>query len=187
MKKHFLAWLLFAAAASLTAPAAAQGTGGFQFGLTGGVSVPIEDASDAFDTGYNGGLVLNYELPTLPLGLRLDGDYRHFSMKTGGTNVSGSAQILDGTANLVVGLRIVLVKLYALGGVGIYDVKFSADSAGASTSNSQTEFGWNAGVGLAFVAGKLSIFVEGRYHEITLDSVPGGKFKFIPVSVGILF
>ena len=87
----------------------------------------------------------------------------------------------------MVGLRIVLVKIYALAGAGIYDVKLSVDSAGLSTSTSQTQFGWNAGVGVAFVVGKLSIFVEGRYHEITLDNVPGGKFKFIPVTAGILF
>jgi len=184
MKKHMLAWLLFAAAVPFAVPAAAQGTGGFQFGFTGGASIPIGDASDVFDTGYHGGLVLNYELPTLPLGIRVDGDYQHFSLKAGGSDVSGSAQIVDGNANLVVGLRIVLVKLYALGGVGIYNVKFSAEGVGGSASFSQTEFGWNAGVGVAFVAGKLSIFVEGRYHEVSLE---GGKFKFIPVSVGILF
>ena len=187
MKKHVLPWLLFSAAVTIAAPAAAQGTGGFQFGLTGGVSIPISDTSDAFDTGYHGGLVLNYELPTLPLGIRVDGDYQHFTAKTGGLNFSGSAQIVDGNANLVVGLRIVLVKLYALGGGGIYNVKLSVDSAGLSTSTSQTQFGWNAGVGVAFVVGKLSIFVEGRYHEITLDNVPGGKFKFVPVTAGILF
>jgi len=184
MKKHVLAWLLFAATVSIAAPAAAQGTGGFQFGLTGGASVPIGDASDAFDTGYNGGLVLNYELPALPLGIRVDGDYRHFSLKTGATGLTGSSEIFDGNANVVVGLRIVLVKLYALGGVGVYNVKFSGSGGGLSASGSQTEFGWNAGFGVAFVAGKLSIFVEGRYHEISLE---GGKFKFAPVSVGILF
>ena len=186
MKKHVLAWLLFAAAVPFAAPAAAQGTGGFQFGLTGGASVPTGDTSDAFDTGYHGGLVLNYELPALPLGIRIDGDYRHFSAKASGA-VSGSAEIFDGNANLVVGLRIVLVKLYALGGAGVYNVKLKAESAGVSTSTSDTQFGWNAGVGVAFVIGKLSIFVEGRYHEVTLDNTQGGKFKFIPVSAGILF
>lgn len=184
MKKHVLAWLLFAAAVPFAAPAAAQGTGGFQFGLTGGVSVPTGDTSNAFDNGYHGGLVLNYELPALPLGIRLDGDYRHFDAKTGISSVTGSSEIFDGNANLVVGIRIVLVKLYALGGVGVYNVKFSGSSAGISASGSQTDFGWNAGAGVAFVAGKLSIFVEGRYHEVSLE---GGKFKFIPVSAGILF
>jgi opacity protein-like surface antigen len=167
------------------APAAAQGTGGFQFGLSGGASFPTGDSSDAFDTGYNGGIVLNYELPALPLGIRVDGDYRNFSGKSVGS-ASGSAEIFDGNANLVVGIRILLVKVYALGGGGFYNMKFKAENAGISSSISQTDFGWNAGAGVAFVVGKLSIFGEGRYHEVTLDN-SAGKFKFVAATAGILF
>lgn len=187
MRKRVPAALFVVLAAALAAPAAAQGTGGFQFGLTGGASVPTGDTSNGFDSGWHGGLVLNYELPTLPLGIRLDGDYHNFSAKSVVPNVSGSAEILDGNANLVVGLRLAVLKVYALGGAGIYNVKLKAEAAGVSTSTSDTQFGWNAGAGLAFVAGKLSVFVEGRYHEVTLDNAAGGKFKFIPVTVGILF
>jgi hypothetical protein len=168
-----------------TAPAAAQGTGGFQFGLTAGASFPSGDTSTAFDTGYHGGLVLNYELPALPLGIRVDGDYRKFDGKATGTG-SGSAEIFDGTANLVVGIRIVLVKVYALGGGGFYNMKIKAEYGGVSSSISQTDFGWNAGAGVAFVVGKLSIFGEGRYHEVTLDN-SAGKFKFVAATAGILF
>jgi hypothetical protein len=182
--------LLSAAAAAvllLGGPAAAQGTGGFQFGLTGGVTVPKGDTSNAFDNGYHGGLVLNYELPALPLGLRVDGDYHRLDAKTGVSGVSGSAQVIDGNANLVLGLRILIVKVYALGGVGVYNNRFSGSAGGRSgTTLSETDFGWNAGVGAAFVVGKVSIFVEGRYHEVTLDN-SAGKFKFIPVTAGILF
>lgn len=184
MKRLIASALL--AAATFAGPAAAQGTGGFQFGLTGGVSVPTSDTSNVFDTGYNGGLVLNYELPTLPLGIRVDGDYRHFTSKTSSTGGSGSSEIVDGSANVVFGIRIVLVKLYAIGGVGVYNVRFSGETPGYSVSGSQTDFGWNAGAGVAFVIGKLSIFVEGRYHEVTLENA-AGTFKFIPVTAGILF
>jgi Outer membrane protein beta-barrel domain len=175
-----LAIILFSAA-----PASAQGTGGFQFGLSGGASFPTSDWSDAYGTGYNGGIVLNYELPALPLGIRVDGDYRNFSAQTSG-GFSRSAEIFDGNANLVVGIRIVLVKVYALGGGGLYNMKFTAESAGVSSSISQTDFGWNAGAGVAFVVGKLSIFGEGRYHEVTLDN-SAGKFKFVAATAGILF
>lgn len=177
-----LAVFLFAAA-----PASAQGTGGFQFGLSGGVSAPTGDTSSVYDNGYHGGLVLNYELPALPLGLRVDGDYRHFDAKTVGA-ISGSAEIIDGNANLVVGIRIVFVKVYALGGPGLYNVKLKAEGGGVSTSTSSTQFGWNAGAGVAFVVGKVSIFGEGRYHEVTLDAEQGsGKFKFVAATAGILF
>lgn len=183
-----LAVILFSAA-----PAAAQGTGGFQFGLTGGVSLPNGTTGDVFDDGYHGGIVLNYELPALPLGIRVDGDYRKFDAKAVGA-ASGSAEIFDGNANLVIGLRIIAVKVYALGGPGLYNVKLKAESAGISASASDTQFGWNAGVGAALVLGKVSIFAEGRYHEVTMDTpaagtpaVPDGKFKFVAVSGGILF
>lgn len=177
---------LLAFAMLSAAPAAAQGTGGFQFGLTGGVSLPNGTTGDVFDDGYHGGIVLNYELPALPLGIRVDGDYRKFDAKAVGA-ASGSAEIFDGNANVVIGLRIIAVKVYALGGPGLYNVKLKAESAGFSTSTSDTQFGWNAGVGAALVLGKVSIFAEGRYHEVTLDSVPDGKFKFVAVSGGILF
>lgn len=184
MRRLVFAVVALAAFVFLAAPAAAQGTGGFQFGLSGGVSTPTGDTSDVFDTGYHGGIVLNYELPALPLGLRLDGDYRKFDTKS--SIGSGSAEIFDGNANLVLGLRIVFLKVYALAGAGFYSVKFSGAVGGISASGSQTDFGWNGGVGAAFVVGSVSIFLEGRYHEVTLAN-SAGKFKFIPVSAGVLF
>ena len=176
----FVLCVLFAAPSAL-----AQGTGGFQWGFSGGASFPTSDWSDAYGDGYHGGIVLNYELPALPLGLRVDGDYRNFSAKTSGV-FSNSAEIFDGNANLVFGIRIVVVKVYALGGGGFYNMKFKSESAGVSSSISQTDFGWNAGAGVAFVVGKVSIFGEGRYHEVTLDN-SAGKFKFVAATAGILF
>ena len=143
--------------------------------------------SDVFDDGYHGGIVLNYELPALPLGIRLDGDYRKFDRKQLASGSSGSAEIFDGTANLVVGIRIIAVKVYAIGGPGFYNVKLKAESGGFSTSTSDTQFGWNAGAGVALVLGRISIFAEARYHEVTLDTLPDGKFKLVAVSGGILF
>lgn len=184
MRRLFLAAVLvLAAAAVLATPVAAQGTGGFQFGLKGGLSLPNGTAKDAFDDGYHGGLILSYELPALPLGLRVDGDYHRFDAKEFG-GVSGRAEIFDGNANLVLGFKIIAVKPYVLAGYGIYDLKITAEAGGISNSTSETKGGWNAGAGVALTFGKVSVFVEGRYHEISLD---GGTFKFIPVSVGILF
>lgn len=184
MKRLVLTGAVVLSVLAFAAPAArAQGTGGFQFGLTGGESVPTGATSTDFVNGYHGGLVLNYELPALPLGLRVDGDYRKFDAVSD-RGSSGSAEIIDGNANLVVGIRIVFVKVYALGGAGLYNVKFEGTTGGLSASGSQ--FGWNAGAGVAFVVGKVSIFGEGRYHEVTLDNSQG-KFKFVAASAGILF
>ena len=162
-------------------PAAAQGTGGFQVGLKGGVSIPNGSTSVVYDNGYHGGIVLHYKIPALPLALRLDGDYDHFLAKNG---VSGNAEIFDGTLDVVLGFKILAVKPYVLGGVGIYGVKQELETVGVSTSTNQTKSGWNAGAGLALTFGKISVFAEARYHEISLDAQ---KFKYTPVSLGILF
>ena len=186
MKRLVLSGLGALALLLSAAPAAAQGTGGFQFGLTGGVSVPTSTTADAFDNGYHGGIVLNYELPALPLGIRLDGDYRKLD-RSSSLSGSGSAEIFDGNANLVIGIRIIAVKVYAIGGPGFYNVKLKSEASGISTSTSDSKFGWNAGAGAALVRGKVSIFAEGRYHEVSLDDAQGGTFKFVAVSGGILF
>ena len=144
-----VAALVLAASAFRPAPALAQGSGGTQWGVRGGVSFPNGDSSVVLDDGWHGGVTLNYEIPALPLAIRADGDYHHFSAKTG----SGSTELYGGNV------------------------------AAASDSG----FGWNAGAGVALVIGRVSLFVEGRYHEISLNSAGGGKFKFTPVSVGILF
>jgi hypothetical protein len=168
-----LAVLLFSAAS-----ASAQGTGGFQFGLRGGISVPTGDWSTGLNNGWHGGLTLNYELPALPLGLRVDGDYNRFAY----LSESRTVDVYDGNANLVVGIRIIAVKVYALAGGGYYSTSFNG--FGSTTASA---FGWNAGAGVALVVGKVSIFAEARYHEVSLDTVAGGKLKYIPVSAGILF
>lgn len=171
--------------AVFAAPAAlAQGTGGFQWGFSGGASFPTSDTKDVYGDGWHGGIVLNYELPVAPLGFRIDGDYRTFDSQEFGT-VSRSAEVIDGNANLVFGIRILVVKVYALGGGGIYNVKLKTESAAGSVSASDTEFGWNAGAGVAFVIGKVSIFGEGRYHEVSLGD--NAKFKFVAATAGILF
>ena len=174
-----VAALVLAASAFRPAPALAQGSGGTQWGVRGGVSFPNGDSSVVLDDGWHGGVTLNYEIPALPLAIRADGDYHHFSAKTG----SGSTELYGGNVNLTLGLKIIAVKAYVLGGGDYYGARYSGSVAAASDSG----FGWNAGAGVALVIGRVSLFVVGRYHEISLNSAGGGKFKFTPVSVGILF
>ena len=178
MRRLVLAAALVAAATA-AAPAFAQGSSGMQWGIRGGVSFPNGDSSVVLDDGWHGGVTLNYEIPALPLAIRADGDYHHFSAKSG----SGSTELYGGNVNLTLGIKIIAVKLYALGGLDYYGARYSGSVAAASDSG----FGWNGGVGVALLVGRVSVFVEGRYHEISLDNAVGGKFKFTPVSVGILF
>ena len=184
MKKHVLVTLLLVAA-SMAAPAAAQGTGGFQFGFTGGVSLPNGTTSDTLDDGYHGGIVLNYELPALPLGIRVDGDYRHFSAKATIPGVTGSAEVFDGNANLVVRIRIIAVKVYALGGGGLYNVKLKAENAGGWVCRVPTPS--SAGTrGRRRARSRQGLHLR-RGPSTTRSRWTPGKFKFVAVSGGILF
>src|SRR5262245_34022221 len=70
-----LGTLAFAALAFAAAPAKAQFV---HFGLTGGVTFPSGDFSQQQDRGYNGGALLAFDAPMLPIGLRADASFHHF-------------------------------------------------------------------------------------------------------------
>jgi opacity protein-like surface antigen len=172
---------LFALAASR---AGAQGTSGLHFGFEGGVSYPQGDTKDFFDNGWNGGALLVWNPPVIPVGLRVDGAY-HTLDAANGAGSTGDAKILAGTADVVVGFRALLLKPYVFGGIGYYRLDFS-DSTFPSTSNDNTknETGWNAGAGVSISLRKVDLIIEARYHSIGTSP---DRFKFVPVSIGLVF
>lgn len=172
-----IGFALFAAGAS------AQGTSGLHFGFEGGVSYPQGDTKDFFDKGWNGGALLVWNPPVVPVGLRVDGAYHSLDAASG--TGSGSAKIFAGTADVVVGFRAILLKPYFFGGIGYYRLDFS-DSTFPSTSgdNAQNETGWNGGAGVSISLRNVDLIVEARYHSI---GTSGSRFKFVPVSIGLVF
>ncbi len=168
----------------LAAGARAQGTSGLHFGFEGGVSYPQGDTKDFFDNGWNGGALLVWNPPVIPVGLRIDGAYHKLDALNDAGD-TGSAKILAGTADVVVGFRAILLKPYFFGGIGYYRLDFS-DSSFPSTSSddSQNETGWNAGAGVSISLRNIDLIVEARYHSIGTD---GDRFKFVPVSIGLVF
>ena len=69
---------------------------------------------------------------------------------------------------------------YALVGAGLY--RFTRD--GEAGTASATDFGVNAGIGLAFPLGGYAFFVEARYHNLFDDE----RTRYVaPVSLGITF
>ena len=163
--------------------ASAQGTSGLHFGFEGGVSYPQGDTKDFFDKGWNGGALLVWNPPVVPVGLRVDGAYHSLDAASG--TGSGSAKIFAGTADVVVGFRAILLKPYFFGGIGYYRLDFS-DSTFPSTSgdNAQNETGWNGGAGVSISLRNIDLIVEARYHSI---GTSGSRFKFVPVSIGLVF
>ena len=182
-KRLGFAVLLFAASAALKA----QGSVGMHWGLAGGAAFPYEDAKDFYDTGYQFSLLYNVNAPIV--GLRFETFYSRMNEKTA-AGQSGHVLAAGGTANLVIGPKLVVFKPYLIGGGGYYRVKFSATRQAGEIENSQDKFGWNTGIGISFGAGPTgAFFIEGRYVQISTDSnfILGKHFTLVPVSVGWIF
>ena len=175
----FAALFLFLVAAG----ASGQGAPGLHWGLFGGGTFPQGDAEDAFDTGWHGGGLLVFNIPVIPLGLRLDAAY-HKLDPLDSVLSPGDAEVLAATANLTVGFRLLVLKPYVVGGVGYYRLDFSDESFPSAFSGTDNETGWNAGAGVSISLRKIDIFVEARYHSVSTE---GESFKFVPVSVGLAF
>src|SRR5437867_10680694 len=131
-----------------------QGTSGLHFGLEGGLSFPQGSTKDSFDNGWNGGALLVWNPPVIPVGLRVDGSYNRLDAATA---TSGNAQVLAGTANVVVGFRAILLKPYFLAGVGAYRLDFSGASGLSAFRGKSNETGWNAGAGVSISLRKIDL------------------------------
>jgi opacity protein-like surface antigen len=192
----FLSLFLFMAASGI---ASAQGAPGFRFGITGGADFPLQDQSDVYKTGWNGGLLFAINFGDTPFGLRFQATYDEMHLKEFALfpNASGKTRIIAGVGDLVIGARHGAVQPYLIGGVGAYDLRFSGqDFSDNPFSDSTTRFGWNAGGGLAFPLGSTSrMFVEARYTSVSVDSdrfsnsihTGGTRFTFLPVNLGFVF
>ncbi|HVE64962.1 MAG TPA: outer membrane beta-barrel protein [Thermoanaerobaculia bacterium] len=167
----------------VAAEAGAQGTTGFHWGLFGGGTLPQGDAEDAFDTGWHGGGLLVFNVPVIPVGLRVDAAYHKLDPLDSVVS-PGDAEILAATANLTVGFRLLVLKPYVVGGVGYYRLDFSDESFPSAFTGTNNETGWNAGAGVSISLRKIDIFIEARYHSVSTDEE---SFKFVPVSVGLVF
>ncbi len=145
MKRAALALLFLLVAAG----AGAQGTSGFHWGLFGGGTLPQGDAEDSFDTGWHGGGLLVFNLPVIPVGLRVDAAYHKLDPVDSAVS-PGDAEILAATGNLTVGFRLLVLKPYVVGGVGYYRLNFTDESLPSAFSGTENETGWNAGAGVSF-------------------------------------
>jgi opacity protein-like surface antigen len=195
-------FLGFAAVLGWASEAGAQGAPGVRFGVSGGASIPVQNQDDVYQLGWNATAMVLFNFDA-PVGIRLDGSYGEMNTKNDlpGFVGTGSARIISGTADLVLGPRHGWIQPYFLGGVGVYDLRFKGQEVDGSDlfSDSTTRFGWNAGLGFAFPLSQSDnasrIFVEGRYTSVSLsgdrftDSVTteGSRFTFVPVNVGIVF
>lgn len=200
--RSFLGTLLAGAILLATASvASAQGAPGFRLGLSAGADFPMGDQEDIYDIGWNGTLSLIWNFGASGFGLRLDGQYQQLKVQDelAPLFLDAKARLIDGTFDFVFGPHIgTWVQPYILGGVGVYDVRFSGTDVvdNVTFAESNTRFGWNAGTGIAFRVSDQSdihLFLEGRYHSVDLDrdrffeGNSHDRFEKITVNSGVVF
>src|SRR5262249_31693833 len=110
------------------------------FGIGGGVSVPVSDASDAFKSGFHGKGWVSFQPPGLPFGLRGSLGHARMDLKntlatSAGTAPQGTGTVISGLGDVTFGFPVGPIKPYILAGLGAFNMK--ADYGGASTSTTQ--------------------------------------------------
>ena len=173
--------MLAVAAFALMAPIA-MAQAQLKFGIGAGVSMPGGDIKDGLETGYHVLANAAVQPPLSPVGLRVDGAWNQFSEKSPGTD---NFRIMSLSANAILGMPgAMVVKPYAIGGVGMYNSKSSA-----ANSESSNDLGVNLGAGVSFGLAGFGAFAEVRWHKIFAEEVLGVKpnVSYIPLTFGITF
>ena len=173
-----------AAIALAMSAASAEAQKPISIGIAGGVAMPQGDFKDLAGTGFNGTVSLGLGLPMLPVGVRIDGSYNRFSFSDEIETLfgeSGSWSIASATANVTLGLPMsaIVVSPYLIAGGGNYWGSCSLDGC-----DTESDFGWNAGLGVKFRLAVMSANLEARYHSVASGDE---KTTYLPVTFGIMF
>jgi hypothetical protein len=147
-----------------------------QFGVAAGASLPVSDLSDVANTGFNATATLGFTPTMIPLGIRIDGAYNQWSVKSvlGGGNLHSTSL----TGNLVYKIPGATVSPYAIGGAGWYNL------GGSGGGPSENDFGWNLGGGISMALSGFDTFIEARYNQVQST---GTATKFVPITFGLMF
>jgi len=186
--------------AVLSTPAAAQSLapGGriVSIGLGGGVTVPVSDAQDAFNNGYNGHGFVRLNLPAFPIQPRIDFTFQKLDIEdvsfiapdfTGGEQQAMSALAQGQFAILGAGP----VRPYLVAGVGWTGLTTTLDggTTTGTVEDKTTEFTVSAGAGVNIKLGPLSGYVEARLNNIMSDGalISLDSVQLVPVTFGVVF
>jgi hypothetical protein len=183
---------------------------GFYVGIHGGTNFPQNEINGVYDTGYNVGGQLGWQPMGSPLGVRLNASWNRLNGRTltnqqiGNVQFTGDLQSADvynafADAKLmlpILGRNRVFGGLYAVGGAGLSYLRnfdrfqtttgttVGESRTGTFNPEDATRFAANAGGGLSWGVGNVSLFVEGRWVRVfTQDR----NTDFVPVTVGLTF
>ena len=174
MKRTFFAAAL-AGVALISFGASAQ-TSTVHFGVAAGAAIPVGGLRDLLNTGFNGTVTVGLNPTLIPLGVRIDGAYNQFSLKSG--LGGGSLHYTSVTGNLVYKIPGASFSPYAIGGAGWYNA--GASGGGSSTNN----FGFNIGGGISMPLSGFDTFLEARFNQV---QTAGSPSRFVPITFGVMF
>ncbi len=210
MKRPLLGLALVTAMFVIAEPLSAQlpsvGMSGgrklIRVGLGGGMSVPTNDASDAFKNGVNAQAYVLVSPPMLPT-LRFNLGYQKFNFKDtfrdallgpGGAppaaGAEGQTTMLSGVGAIsMTVLPLGPVRGYVTAGVGAFHIKDLLQQSSGDSTVSNTRFGIDGGAGIALKLGRLEAFAEGRMQNVYTQEgwIDTKSITAIPVTFGILF
>jgi hypothetical protein len=167
------------------------GTRLIRVGVSGGMSVPVNDAKEAFENGFAAQGFVIVRLPAGLPALRASVGLQKMDFKdaeVGGgpsTDLDASSTILSGLASIQLNLMHGPVRPYLLAGLGAFHVKTDVEDE----SESEVKFGIDGGAGLALRLGRIDAFVEARIQNIYTDEGTADfkNIQVIPLSFGLVF
>jgi len=197
-------------------PMVAKHIGGLYLGLGAGPNLPFGAIRTVNEPGAMGQVNLGWQSLNMPLGVRLDGSYTQFADNADYDFLGPRADMMTGNADLRLNLPLfnhflgssVIMTPYLLGG-GSYlryrELRMKLDDctscgygpqhaviAGSNSATTLTNsdwhdsWGWNAGGGLAFHAGKKEVFVESRAIHFSRGDIYGTSWS-VPITFGVNF
>jgi opacity protein-like surface antigen len=184
--------LLFAATAQAQRTSGSSGRA-FKLGGDLGATVPLGDFGDNADLGFHLGGLIEYKPQSFPVNLRGEITYHRNGLKNGffsdvpgGGDINGHVSMINFIGNAVIpfGDAASNTRPYAIGGLGLYRMKFSGSVAGFDLSSTDTKFGINVGGGVTFNLSGFDTFIEARFHSVFTS---GSNTNFIPISFGFKF
>lgn len=161
-------------------------SGGLKLGVFGGATFPVSTTARGMDAGWTAGTVIDFTVPSFPLGLRVAGSYQR--LKPSGATATGSFQLWGGDLDVILTVPGRLpFRPYLIGGPGLYGTKSSIASspsiARAATITSHSRFALNGGVGLRAETGGVGAFLEARYLYVY---TPRTRTRLVPVTFGLV-
>jgi hypothetical protein len=170
-----------AVAGAMLAAGATEAASQLRFSIAGGPSMPLGSLGDEVDTGYHAQLSAALSVPLLPVGIRVDGMFTQFPEP----GEDGNFRVVSGSVNGVFSMPSVGITPYLVGGIGIYNSRFTDDDDDHDhDTGSTTNVGANVGVGLRIGLPGLAVFGEARLHNLFNE---GDAVRFAPVSLGVRF